>query len=139
MSTTFTALLEAANQDAVATPRLLEQFVELFAAAPARINALSNKGIIAPGYDADLVVFDPHESRTVTADILHMGTDFSPFDGLSLRGWPQVVVTRGRVVFDEAGFHDPGAIGHIIEQCRYRGSRLSSTARSVVATNTGSC
>ncbi|MVU82815.1 amidohydrolase family protein [Nocardia sp. ET3-3] len=102
------------------TPRALERFVELFSTGPARINALPGKGVIAPGYDADLVVFDPAEVRAVDSRALHMGTDFSPFEGELLRGWPQIVVAGGRVVLDERGFHDPGPVGRFLARRGYR-------------------
>ncbi|MEA5453375.1 amidohydrolase family protein [Sinomonas sp. JGH33] len=124
MPVTFTALAEAA---AAASDRdVLERFVEVFSAAPARINALPGKGAIAPGYDADLVVFDPAEARTVDGGALHMGTDFSPFDGRELRGWPQVVVSGGRVVLDRDGFHDPGPVGRFVARLGYRESAAAS-------------
>ncbi|MBT8159688.1 MULTISPECIES: amidohydrolase family protein [Arthrobacter] len=99
---------------------LLCRFVEMFSTAPARINAIPGKGVIAPGYDADFVIFDPGEARTVVASSLHMGTDFSPFDGKVLHGWPQVVVAAGTVVLDEAGFHDPGPVGRFLSRLGYR-------------------
>ncbi len=89
----------------------LEKFVDLFAATPARINGLATKGVIAVGYDADLVLFDPKTKRTVTEGVLHQGTDFSPFDGITLQGWPSTVIFAGRVVLDEGTFIDPGPIG----------------------------
>jgi len=89
----------------------VERFVEVFAAAPARINGLPNKGVIGVGYDADLVLFDPEESRTVDGRALHQGTDFSPFDGMTLHGWPSTVISRGRVVLDNGDFIDPGPVG----------------------------
>ncbi|MBG0738559.1 amidohydrolase family protein [Paeniglutamicibacter antarcticus] len=94
----------------------VQQFVELFAAAPARINTLPGKGIIAPGYDADLVIFDPEEVRTVDGTALHMGTDFSPFDGMELAGWPATVVMGGRVVLDGGEFTDPGPTGRFLNR-----------------------
>ncbi|MCZ2403686.1 amidohydrolase family protein [Paenarthrobacter sp. Z7-10] len=95
----------------------VQQFVELFATGPARINRLTGKGIIAPGYDADLVIFDPDERRVVDGRALHMGTDFSPFDGMELAGWPSTVVMGGRVVLHEDRFSDPGPTGRFL-QCR---------------------
>ncbi len=89
----------------------VERFVELFAAAPARINGLPTKGVIDVGYDADLVLFDPEEARTVDGGALHQGTDFSPFDGMTLHGWPSTVISRGRVVLDNGKFTDPGPVG----------------------------
>jgi dihydropyrimidinase len=98
----------------------VQQFVEVFAAAPARINGLAGKGIIAPGYDADLVVFDPEEVRPVSRANLHMGTDFSPFEGMELAGWPSTVVSGGRVVVDAGTFHDPGPSGRFLARLGVR-------------------
>ena len=139
MPVAFTALSEAlaaggpggGGADDVA--RLLERFVDLFAAAPARINALPGKGEIAPGFDADLVVFDPDEVRTVDAGALHMGTDFSPFHGRALRGWPQAVVARGRVVLDEEGFHDPGPVGRFVPRLGYRAAQAAGPTLAPIA------
>ncbi|MCO4239348.1 amidohydrolase family protein [Pseudarthrobacter raffinosi] len=110
MPVTFTAMMDSASGG----ERRVEDFVEVFAAGPARINALPRKGTIAPGFDADIVIFDPAEERTVDGVALHMGTDFSPFEGKTLTGWPAVVVSAGRVVLDDAGFHDPGAVGRFL-------------------------
>ncbi|WP_259606866.1 MULTISPECIES: dihydroorotase [Microbacterium] len=106
----FTALAG----DAPADDAVLARFADLFSAGPARIHGLAGKGRIAAGFDADLVIFDPDESRRVDGGALHMGTDFSPFNGRMLRGWPQAVIAAGRVVLDEDGFHDPGAVGRLI-------------------------
>ncbi|MGW2895534.1 amidohydrolase family protein [Streptomyces sp. NPDC001212] len=89
----------------------VDRFVELFSTAPARINGLRSKGVIAVGYDADLVVFDPTATRRVDGAALHQGSDFSPFDGLELAGWPSTVVSGGRIVVDEGRFVDPGPVG----------------------------
>lgn len=112
MPVTFTAMTSAGAT--------VEQFVSAFAAEPARINAVPGKGRIAEGFDADLVVFDPAEERMVNGAALHMGTDFSPFDGKALTGWPAVVVSNGRVVLDADGFHDPGAAGRFIHRNGFR-------------------
>ncbi|WP_427135400.1 amidohydrolase family protein [Pseudarthrobacter sp. S9] len=111
MPVTFTAMMGRSGD---AGTRRVEDFVEVFSAGPARINAVPGKGTIAAGYDADLVVFDPAEERTVDGGALHMGTDFSPFDGRTLTGWPAVVISAGRVVVDADGFHDPGPVGRFV-------------------------
>ncbi|MHA6626352.1 dihydroorotase [Pseudonocardia sichuanensis] len=107
----------------------VERFVELFATAPARINGLDAKGVIAVGYDADLVLFDPDEARPVESAHLHMGTDFSPFDGVELVGWPSTVISAGRVVLDDGVFVDPGAVGRFVPR---RGVREQGLARAEV-------
>lgn len=104
MPSAFTALVTRGGLS-------VERFVDTFATAPARINGLSGKGVIGVGYDADLVIFDPQEARVVDGSALHQGSDFSPFDGLELHGWPQTVVSQGRVVLDEGRFVDPGPVG----------------------------
>lgn len=88
-----------------------EQFVAMFASNPARIAGLEGKGRIAVGSDADIVVFDPTEDRRVETGRLHMRSDVSPYEGMSLVGWPSTVIAGGRVVVDPEGFHDPGPIG----------------------------
>jgi dihydropyrimidinase len=89
----------------------VERFVAMFSTNPARLNGLAGKGVIAPGADADIVVIDPAVRREVRAADLHMPTDYSPYEGRQLAGWPSVVISAGRVVVDEAGFHDPGPVG----------------------------
>jgi dihydropyrimidinase len=109
MPATFTSLVTERGMP-------LEQFVEVFAAAPARINGLASKGVLAPGYDADIVLFDPADTRTVDGAALHMGTDFSPFHDLELAGWPSTVISGGRVVLDGGVFSDPGPVGRFIRR-----------------------
>lgn len=89
----------------------IERFVAMFSTNPARLNGLAGKGLIAPGTDADLIVIDPDTRRPVHATNLHMPTDYSPYEGRELAGWPSVVISAGRVVLDENGFHDPGPVG----------------------------
>lgn len=111
-----TLLREAGVAGQAPSTTLLQRFVDLFSAAPARLSGLPGKGAVATGHDADLVVLDPTRSRVVDGNALHMGSDFSPFDGLELYGWPDVVVAAGRVVVDERGFHDPGAVGRLLRR-----------------------
>lgn len=136
MPVAFTTLAEQAEAAGGAGDAALEQFVRLFSAAPARINALPAKGVIAEGYDADLVVLDPQEERTVDATALHMGTDFSPFHGRRLRGWPQVVVSGGRVMLDEDGFHDPGPVGRYLARGGFHESPRPGADEPQLATAT---
>ncbi len=88
----------------------LARWVEVCCAAPARIFGLARKGQIAPGYDADLVIFDPHRGLTLRAgDTLHERVDWSPYEGRRVQGWPRDVLSRGRVIVRDGAFvGEPG-------------------------------
>jgi dihydropyrimidinase len=77
----------------------LNRFVEATATAPARLFGLyPQKGDVAIGSDADLVVWDPSVEWTLTRDAMHGNTDFCTFEGLAVQGAPSLVMSRGRVV-----------------------------------------
>jgi len=83
----------------------LNRFVELTSTAPAKIFGLfPRKGTIAPGSDADIVVFDPHKETTLSAKTHHMRVDYNPYEGRRVTGVTETVVSRGRVVIDNARF-----------------------------------
>ncbi|MHB1166385.1 MAG: dihydropyrimidinase [Candidatus Nanopelagicales bacterium] len=93
----------------------LEGFVALVSANPARLNGLyPRKGTIAPGSDADIVIFDPEESRVVTVSDLHMETDYTPYEGRTVTGWPTLVMLRGRVVVEGGALVGPGSQGELV-------------------------
>jgi dihydroorotase len=79
----------------------ISEAVRLFAEGPASAFTLYNKGKIAPGYDADLIIFNPQDSWTIKADNLHSKAGWSPYEGWRLRGRILGVFLRGeQVVWD---------------------------------------
>ncbi|WP_189225255.1 dihydropyrimidinase [Saccharothrix coeruleofusca] len=89
----------------------LERWVEISSTTPARMFGLHpRKGVIAPGADADVVVYDPRARQTISAATHHMAVDYSAYEGMELTGKVDTVLSRGRVVVDAEGFH--GRIGH---------------------------
>jgi dihydropyrimidinase len=92
-----------------------EGFVALVSSNPARLNGLyPRKGAIEIGSDADIVIFDPSETRVVKSADLHMDTDYTPYEGLSVTGWPTVVLLRGMVVMESGELVDCGLVGEFI-------------------------
>ena len=83
----------------------LNRFVELTSTSPAKIFGLfPRKGTIAPGSDADLVVFDPNRTVTLSARTLHMRVDYNPYEGRQVTGAADTVISRGRVVIENGRF-----------------------------------
>ena len=78
----------------------IERLVDLLATTPARIAGLGSKGDIAPGKDADLVLLDPARTRPVRAAEMHSASDYDPYEGWEVTGWPRVVLLRGQVAYD---------------------------------------
>ena len=90
-------------------------FVRMISSNPAKLNGIyPRKGTIAPGSDADLVIFDPEESRVLAVEDLHMDTDYTPYEGTVVKGWPTLVMARGRIVVENGVVNDPGAVGELL-------------------------
>jgi dihydropyrimidinase len=83
----------------------LNRFVELTSTSPAKIFGMfPRKGTIAPGSDADIVVFDPNRTITLAAKTLHMNVDYNPYEGRQVTGATDTVLSRGRLVIDNGTF-----------------------------------
>jgi dihydropyrimidinase len=77
----------------------LNRWVEICSTAPAKMFGMyPNKGTIAVGSDADIVVYDPGASFTYSAETIHMNVDYSAYDGMVINGKPDTVISRGKVV-----------------------------------------
>ncbi|MEX2614482.1 MAG: dihydropyrimidinase [Alphaproteobacteria bacterium] len=84
----------------------LQRFVDLTATAAAKLYGLyPRKGAIAVGSDADMAIWDPAREVTLSADMLHDNTGYTPYEGMKLQGWPVTVLSRGRVVIDGGELH----------------------------------
>jgi dihydropyrimidinase len=77
----------------------LNRFVALSATNHAKMYGLyPRKGTIAVGSDADLVLWDPARRVTLTHGLLHDGTDYTPYEGTEVEGWPVRTILRGKTV-----------------------------------------
>lgn len=83
----------------------LNRFVEVNATAPAKLFGMfPKKGTIAVGSDADLVIFDADAVHTLSAETLHMQVDYNPYEGKTVRGKADLVMSRGEVVVEGGAF-----------------------------------
>jgi len=95
----------------------LNRFVQLVSTNPARIMGLApQKGSIAVGMDADLMILDPTKERIVSTKTLHQQVDYTPFAGMQVRGWPKTVLLRGKVLVHDGKFLGSKGSGQYIER-----------------------
>jgi dihydropyrimidinase len=92
----------------------LERFAAITATNAARIFGLHpRKGVIAPGSDADLVVIDPGIQKTLTRDDFHV-SDYSPWEGWTVSGWPVTTLLRGRIIADRGRLLGKAGDGQLV-------------------------
>jgi dihydropyrimidinase len=78
------------------------QFVALTSTNHAKMYGLyPQKGSIAVGFDADIVLWDPNRKETIRQELMHHGADYTPYEGLAVTGWPVMTILRGKVVAEE--------------------------------------
>jgi dihydropyrimidinase len=110
-------MLTLLYSEGVATGRItLERMVELLATTPARRFGLARKGALEVGRDADIVIFDPSARRTIQASDLHHSSDYTPYEGLDVRGAIRDVLVRGTPVIDGGAFVGTRGYGAFVER-----------------------
>ncbi|OIP94912.1 hypothetical protein AUK40_06600 [Candidatus Wirthbacteria bacterium CG2_30_54_11] len=106
VETMLPLLLDQLNKGSISLPRL----VEVTSTSPARLLGLTDKGAIAPGFDADLTVIDLQETHTFTDDEIISKCGWTPFAGMTVTGMPVMTVVKGEIMFD-AGLFSSGERG----------------------------
>jgi dihydropyrimidinase len=80
----------------------LNQFVALTSTNHAKMYGLyPKKGSIAPGFDADIVLWDANRRETIRQELMHHGADYTPYEGMQVTGWPVMTMLRGRKICEE--------------------------------------
>jgi len=78
------------------------EFVALTSTNHAKMYGLyPDKGSIAVGFDADLVLWDDKRKETIRQELMHQGADYTPYEGLAVTGWPVMTILRGKVVAED--------------------------------------
>ena len=97
----------------------LNRFVELTSTNPAKLFGLyPRKGTIAPGSDADIVVWDPEKELTISAETHHSNVNYSLFEGEQVTGAPDVVLVRGQVIVENDELVGKPGDGQFVKRAR---------------------
>jgi dihydropyrimidinase len=126
IETRLPLLFSAIRSDARMT---LNEFVTFTTTTPAKLYGLyPKKGVIAVGSDADLAIWDPDRLVTITNDMLHHAVDHTPYEGMQVKGWPVVTISRGEVVYADGKVTSEAGRGRFLPCARPfpRGQELPS-------------
>jgi len=94
-----------------------ERWVEVISTAPAKLFGMyPQKGAVAVGSDADLVIYDPNRKRTISAKTHHMAVDYSCYEGRTVQGAADVVMSRGAVIVRDGEFIGRKGAGRFIKR-----------------------
>jgi dihydropyrimidinase len=97
----------------------VNRFVELVSTNPARLFGLApQKGTISIGADADLVIFDPQKEVRLSVENLHMNVDHSPYDHITVKGYPVLTMQRGRIIVKDGEFVGDVGAGQFLRRSR---------------------
>lgn len=95
----------------------VNRIVDLVSTGPARVFGLyPQKGTIAVGSDADIVLFDPNLRKRITNSDLHTGTDYTVYEGWDLTGYPVTTIARGKVIVDNGQFLGKAGDGKFVRR-----------------------
>ena len=95
----------------------LNRFVELTSTAAAKMFGLfPKKGTIAVGSDADIVIFDAEKQQTISAATHHMNVDYSAYEGKTITGVVETVLSRGRVVIENGEYVGKAGDGKFLKR-----------------------
>ena len=97
----------------------INRFVELVSTNPARIFGLApQKGTISIGADADLIIYDPEKEVRLSVENLHMNVDHSPYDHITVRGYPILTMQTGRIIVADGQFVGEVGAGRFLRRRR---------------------
>jgi dihydropyrimidinase len=103
-----------------------ERWVDIVSTAPAKLFGMyPRKGSVSVGADADLVVYDPNRTRTISAATHHMEVDYSCYEGRQVQGASDVVLSRGTVIVRNGEFTGRKGHGRFVKRSTADHVRLS--------------
>ena len=91
------------------------EWVDLCCTSPAKLFGLKGKGDLQVGMDADIVVFDPRKKKVLSTKTLHEKSDWTPYEGLEISGWPVITLSRGEVIVENEDFSGKAGRGRYLK------------------------
>jgi dihydropyrimidinase len=99
----------------------LPRFVDMVSTRPAQIVGLfPQKGTLAVGSDADIVIWDPEAERTITQGGLHHAVDYTLFEGKKVKGGPRTVLLRGEPLLEDGAYRGRPGMGRFLKRKKYQ-------------------
>jgi dihydropyrimidinase len=105
-------ILSEANQGRIT----MNKAIEICSKNPAAIFGCDKKGNLLPGYDADIVIYDPNKEFTITQEKMHSNVDHTIWEGTTLKGYPIVTISNGNVVYENEKFLGTAGAGKLIKR-----------------------
>ncbi len=105
-------MLSAANEGKITFPRA----VELCSTNPAKIFGCADKGSLTVGKDADIVLYNPQKTFTISVDNMHSDYDHTIWEGKTLKGYPVQTYLRGKLVYDDGKFVGTPGAGQFVKR-----------------------
>lgn len=94
----------------------LPRFVEVVSTNAAKMFGIyPQKGVIAPGSDADIVIIDPNKEKVLNVENLHMKVDWSLYKGMKVKGWPVMTILRGKIIVENEKFLGKAGDGKFVK------------------------
>jgi dihydropyrimidinase len=122
----------------VRTGRLTpSEFVAVTSSNCAKIfNMYPKKGCLQPGADADIVVWDPKGSKTISAETHHQNIDFNIYEGMEVTGVPAYTLSRGNVVWENGELNTVRGAGQYVPRAPFASYWGAIEKRNALATPT---
>jgi dihydropyrimidinase len=105
-------MLDKANEGVIT----FNKAVEVCSTNPARIFGCAQKGSLAVGKDADIVIYDPNKDFTITCANMHSDSDHTIWEGTKLHGYPEMTFSRGRMVYKDGKFLGKAGYGKFVKR-----------------------
>lgn len=95
----------------------LNEFAAVTSTRPAKLFGMyPKKGVLAMGSDADIVLMDPNMEVTITRNILHENVDYTPYEGMKVKGWPVMTIIRGQIIVENERLQVPIGFGRFVKR-----------------------